>query len=233
MARTRGGEGSGLSRYETILGFLYLPSYFFLLPLLLQVLFSALGAPLSDLTLNLTYYCVNFVVILLIFHRFFAASARRIQLWPFVQAVILGLVFYYAMAWALGLVISALSPELQNPNNLAVDALASAGGWRMTVCVVLLGPVVEEALLRGLIFGTLRRHSRALGYIVSVLVFAAMHLWQFALQTPPLTLLLSALQYVPGGVALAWTYDKSGSIWGSVLVHSLVNAAALGILRLL
>ena len=233
MARRRSGAGSGLSRFETILGFCYLPSYFFLLPLLLEAIFSAVGVRLTDLTLNLAYYCINFIVILLIFHRFLLDALRRIQIWDFVQAVILGFVFYYALSWLVSFLILRVSPDLQNPNNQAVDVLTAAGGLPMTLCVVLLAPVVEESLMRGLIFGTIRPHSRLAAYLVSVFVFAAMHLWQYLLSESPLTLLLSFLQYIPGGVALAWTYEKADSIWGSVLLHCAINAVALGVLSLI
>ena len=87
--------------------------------------------------------------------------------------------------------------------------------------------------MRGLIFGSLRRHSRALAYIVSILAFSAIHIWQFALGMSVRNLLLFALQYVPGGVALAWSYEKSGSIWTNITIHCLINAVSLGVLSLM
>ena len=233
MARKTGRiPGSDMTRYERLAGFCFLPFYLFLLSLILQLLLPLAGVKLTDLRLNLWYYFICFAAVLLIFHRFLVDSVRSASLWPWVQAVILGFAFYYALNIAVNFLLLRLAPELANPNETAVDSLASTGSYPMLVCIVLLGPIVEEVLMRGLIFGTLRRHSRVAAYIVSVLLFAAMHLWQYALSIRITTLLLSALQYVPGGIALAWTYEKSGTIWGSITLHCLINAIAMGILVL-
>ena len=228
-ARTPGAD---MSRYERLAGFCFLPFYLFLLSPILQFLLPLVGVRLTAQSLNLWYYFLCFAIVLLIFHRFLVDSVRATRLWPWVQAVILGFALYYALNFAVNLLLLRLAPNLANPNEAAVDSLAAAGSYPLTVCIVLLGPIVEEVLMRGLIFGTLRRHSRAAAYIVSVLVFSALHLWQFARSVSIPTLLLSALQYVPGGVALAWTYEKSGTIWGNITLHCLINAIAMGILAL-
>ncbi|MEG2138841.1 MAG: CPBP family intramembrane glutamic endopeptidase, partial [Oscillospiraceae bacterium] len=45
--------------------------------------------------------------------------------------------------------------------------------------VVLLQPLVDEILFRGLLFGSLRKYSRLLAYVVSTLAFALCSVWQF------------------------------------------------------
>ncbi len=227
------GPGSGMSRYERLAGFCYLPFYLFLLSFLLQLAAELLHFTLTDVGLNLAYYCINCVAVLLIFHRFLMDSFRGAKLWSFVQTAILGFVFYYALSFLVNLLLLRVAPSLTNPNNAAVNSLADASGAPMLICILLLGPFVEEVLLRGLIFGTLHRHSRIAAYIVSVLLFSAIHLWQYALSISPSTLLLCALQYVPGGVALAWTYEKSGTIWCSILLHCVINAVSMGLLSFL
>ena len=62
-----------------------------------------------------------------------------------------------------------------------------------------------------------------------MLFFAAIHTWQYALLVPWQTLLLSALQYLPAGVALGWTYEKAGNIWAPFLVHAFINALSMGL----
>ena len=43
--------------------------------------------------------------------------------------------------------------------------------------------------------------------------------------------LLCALQYLPAGVALGWTYEKADTIWAPILVHSMVNAVGMGLMH--
>ena len=42
-----------------------------------------------------------------------------------------------------------------------------------------------------------------------------------------LSYFLLMLQYLAPGLVLAWTYDRSGTLWGSVILHAAVNALAV------
>ena len=44
--------------------------------------------------------------------------------------------------------------------------------------------------------------------------------------------LLSCIPYLPASVALAWTYEKAGTIWASISLHAIVNALSFGLLQL-
>ena len=56
----------------------------------------------------------------------------------------------------------------------------------MTLLIVIfLAPFVEEVLFRGLVFGNLRGKSACGGAtLVSCLLFALLHVWQFAVVKP-------------------------------------------------
>lgn len=224
------GPGSGMSRYERLAGWCYLPFYLFLLSFLLQWAAPGLGFHLSAVQLNLCYYFINFVAIFLIFHGYLLSSLRSVRFWAYLQSVILGFVFYYALSCLVSFAIARLAPDFINPNNQAVLTLADLSGAPMFLCILLLGPLVEEVLMRGLIFGSVYHHSRIAAYLVSIFVFSVIHIWQYASELDLTSLLLCAIQYVPGGVALAWCYEKSGSIWTSITVHCLINAVSMGIL---
>ena len=100
--------------------------------------------------------------------------------------------------------------------------IADATTWLMV-----LAPVVEETLFRGYVFGNLREVHRGLAYLVSCLLFALLHVWQFAAARGDLTYLLLMVQYLVPGAVMAWTYERSGSLWGSVLLHGVVNGLAV------
>ena len=89
--------------------------------------------------------------------------------------------------------------------------------------MVLLAPFIEEVLFRGLVFGGLKSRSRAVAYAVSCLLFAFLHVWQFAAVHQDLTYFLLMLQYLVPGLVLAWCYDRSGTLWASLGVHVLAN----------
>ncbi len=235
MADTRkhGTVGPPMSRGEVFGGLLYLPFYVFLLGYLLTAVLDALGLRLAAPTANLVYFLVNFLIIALVFHRWLIVSLGNIshRFWPFVQAIILGFVFYYALAWLLNWVLALLGWTVSSPNDRYIDALAQGNYWLMVCCTVLLAPLVEETLFRGLIFGNLHPTGRVLAYAMSALLFAALHVWQYVGQVGWGNTLLTAVAYLPAGVALGWTYEKADTIWAPIVVHSLINAVSMGILH--
>ena len=91
---------------------------------------------------------------------------------------------------------------------------------------VLLAPLAEECFIRGLIFQGLHRKNRWAAYALSTLAFCCLHIYGYIGAYPPLTLVLCALDYVPAGIALAWSYEKADTIFAPILMHCLINALA-------
>ena len=222
-----------MNRSEKILGWLYMAFSFIALPSLLQLLNRNLTAPMNASTLNFVYYCINFFAIVCIFHRFLGnslVSAWR-DLWNFVQAVVLGYVAYWAATRVMGWAMSYLMPGFQNVNDSSMVTMARTNYTLMAIGTVLLVPMTEEVLFRGLIFRNLYRSSKAAAYLVSMAAFAAMHVLGYLGSESVTTLVICFLQYLPAGLCLAWTYTKADNLFAPVVVHALVNAIAIGAVR--
>lgn len=224
--------GMSLTQAETVAGWCYLPFYLVLLSLLLQYVFRLLDLPLDPITLNAVYFCVNLVVVLIIFRRFLRQRFFGPGFWNFVQACILGFVFYYAGNWALQLLLDAIGWEVTLYNNNTVEDLVIQNRYVMLLVSIILAPVIEETLLRGLVFGSLHKTSRTLAYIVSILIFTLMHNWQYFGQYDVKSVLLSCLCYLIPSAALCWTYEKASTIWAPITIHAIINAISFGIVTL-
>ena len=225
--------GPGLSTAEQVAGFCYLPFYVVLLALGIEYLSGLLGLGLTQLQLNVVYFVLNCIMIWVIFHNFLLRSFRAIRFWELVQALILGFCLYYAGNLLCSLLVQLLKLQIPSYNDETVVELLSQSRWVMLACTIVLAPMVEETLFRGLIFGVLRRQSRIAAYAVTILLFAAVHVWQYLLVYDPGDVLLSAVQYIPAGIALGWTYEKCNTVWGPIFLHMLINAISAGVLSLL
>ena len=233
MARNSAGYfNARLSRAETIAGWCYLPFYLVLLSVLLQYVFAWLHISASVMTLNIVYFCINLAAVLLIFRNFLRQRFFGPGFWSFVQACILGFVFYQVGTWAVQFVVSKLGGQMEIYNNEAVAGLAVENRYVMLAISVIFAPVIEETLLRGLVFGSIRPASRVVAYITSVFIFTMMHNWQYFGVHSATQVLLSCLAYIPASVALCWTYEKAGTIWASITVHAIINAISFGVLTL-
>lgn len=222
-----------LTRQELIGGWFYLAFEALCLPVLLSILNTLLSHPMTAAEINFTYFGLNFLASLWIFRRFLVKNAAQASNHPayFFQAVILGLVAYFASSWAVGCLIDFISPTYSNANDASIAAMAGSSYFLMAVGTVVLVPLAEECLYRGLIFRTIYAASRPAAYIVSILVFAGVHIVSYITVYSPLELLLSFLQYLPAGLWLAWAYTKSDSIFAPILIHTIINATGIYLMR--
>lgn len=221
-----------LTRFETIAGWLYLPFYLIILNVLLQLANETFSLGMTAMTLNIVYFAVNLLFVLLIFRRFLRQPYFGGQFWNFVQAVVLGFALYYAGTWVLQFALTRLAPDFTIYNNETVAGLISANEYVMMAITIILAPIIEETLVRGLVFGSIQPVSRVMAYIVSVVLFTLMHNWQYFTLYPAGKVLLSCIPYIPASVALAWTYEKAGTIWAPITLHAIVNALSFGVLQL-
>lgn len=225
--------GTYLSSQETIAGAVYLAFQLLLLPTLLTWFNNRLAQPLNEGELNFVYYLVNFMAMLLIFHDFLGRSARQVGQHPiyFVEALILGFVFYYACNWLTTWLIGQLVPNFSNYNDEAIAAMSSTNYFLMFIGTVVLVPPVEECVFRGLIFRNLYSKSPWAAYIVSILAFAIIHIIGYIGKYSPLELLMAVLQYLPAGLCLAWSYTKADTIFAPILIHAAINYVGIHGLR--
>jgi uncharacterized protein len=136
-------------------------------------------------------------------------------LWYVVAVVLAFMSLPVVMAVNAG-VQSLLGEPLRNPQ-LEMLAPAEFSWLALGLMLAMAGvvvPIVEEIVFRGLVFGWLRtRFGVALATVASALVFA------FAHGIPAIAPAL-AVQ----GVALAWLYARSDSLWPAVVMHGTFNA---------
>jgi membrane protease YdiL (CAAX protease family) len=219
-----------LSTAEQVAGFCYLPFFVFLLAWLLQYCSGLFDLGLTGLQLGMIRYAVNCAVIWIIFRRFLTRSFRAVRFWELVQAVILGAALFVAGKLLLDQILRLVGQSTPAYNADLLAALPTDNFWVTTVCCLLLTPVVEETLFRGLIFGTIRRKSRIAAYAIMVLSFALVHIWRGFLDADLAAVLMAALPYLPAGIALGWTYEKSNTVWAPILLHMGINAFAMGLI---
>jgi len=224
-----------MTRAERICGWILLPTHMFLLPILISFasnsIFPMMGISLSTAWINVLYYAISFTLTLCLMFRYLKLSFGN--LWDGVlralQAIIFGYFLYYALIYLISILVSLIPEIPTNPNDALIVDTAKLNPGAMTVVAVLLAPVVEETLFRGVVFGTIRGKSRFLAYFVSTLIFSIYHLWQYAAMDFSWTLLLQLAQYIPGSIALAFCYEKGGSIWSSIFLHMFINYITLTI----
>ena len=201
--------------------------YLFVFPFAMAWVQRTTGEELPVAEANVVYYLISVMLVFLLFWRFLKRNFELLldRLPENLFALLVGL----AGAELFRALVTLLPCPVENPNvyNYREQFLLSPGAT--TVILVVLMPIVEEMIFRGFLFGTVRRCSRGLAYVLSAGLFALYSVWQFVFSygTVDLRYLLLFAQYVPMSLALCWSYDNGGSVWTPVALHMVLNAAAL------
>ena len=222
-----------MTRRETLFGWTYLLLSMFVLPVILLLINAFLSNPLSETEINLIYLGSNFLVVMLIFRQFFIASimAALEKPWRCLRFAAIGFALYYLFSFGIGTIILLIQPEFSNVNDETVMDLFQEHTSLMAFTTILLVPITEELLYRGLLFQGFQRKSRLFAYCLSVLVFAGIHVMGYIGKYDLLTLALCFVQYLPAGIALAWAYEKSDTIIAPILMHITINQIGTSVMR--
>lgn len=226
---------SQMSRRERIGGIIYIPIHSLILPMIIAfgevLLLQPRGITLSELMLNLIVYAAGFVFCLLFMWKYLKKSFGDIFDAPgrFIVTVFNSLCLHYLINIIISVLITAVlsDPEsVINPNTEVVGELVFGNFRASAVMAVIFGPVVEECMFRGALFGSIRKKSRFWAYLITVVVFSVYHLWAFFITDYSWELWLYLLQYVPVTIILCRAYEKSGTIWCPIAVHAVINLIA-------
>ena len=215
---------------EKIAGTVLLAGYLVVLPFVTEPLFRLVGRLLdttvSDTVQNVIYYYVLFAVTLVIFHKFIGRTSRNFadNLGVACRSVLVGLIALYGLNELVYRLTHLLIGNRTNLNDTAISAQIQDAPRVTLLIIVFLAPFIEEVLFRGLVFGNLKSKSRVVAYLVSCVLFALLHVWQFAVVQQDLTYFLLMVQYLVPGAVLAWAYESSGTLWASIGLHAAVNA---------
>lgn len=218
-----------LTLQERRMGWAFFVLYLFAFPFMVggavRILDERWELALTPAQSNAIYYSIILLLLMAAVWDFLRHSVTilRENLRP--SAFAFGAGFFAALALT---VLAGLIPlPVSNPvleDYKAQHYLAAGATWAV---VALLRPAVEEILYRGLLFGSLRKGHRALAYGVSAGIFALASVWQFAFPFGGAGYLLLAIQYLPMGVILCWSYDISGSVLTPIVLRVTLNALFL------
>ncbi len=213
---------------ETRNGWIFLAFSMLAMPLALGMVNTLLDSPLPEAMLNFVYYCINFAGTVLIFRNYLSDALRvgSRRLFPVVWYALLGYLGSNALGSILLRLTVILLPQYVNVNDLSLILMIREEPL-LAIAVVLLVPVAEECIYRGLIFRNLYSKSALAAYFVSMAAFSAIHVLGYLDVLTPQQILASFLQYLPAGYCLAWCYRQTGTILTPILMHMIVNAMSL------
>ena len=216
-----------LTRAEMGRGWVFFALYVFLFPWVMGWVQRSFHGELPIAEANVVYYLLSATLVFLVFWTFLKHGFYLLLDWlpENLFAFCTGLAGWLVLSLLAGLIPLPVA----NPNLMSYPEQFALAPKATVVILVVLMPIVEEPLFRGLLFGTSRKYSRALGCVLSAFVDAFYCVWQFvyAYGTVDFRYLLLVVEYLPMSLALTWCYDNGGSIWSPIALHMVLNALIL------
>lgn len=218
-----------LTRQEQFRGLIFFALYFLVFPVLkmgVEWFFDHFfGLYLSEAMSAAVYYLILTVLTVIVFNSFLKNGLNILV--NFLPENLLAFAAGLVGAEVLQFLITRLPWPVENPDTVSWAEQYAYSPAATVVIVVILMPLIDEVLFRGLVFGSLRRYSRPLAWAASVLLFMLYSVWTFAVAYGDARYLVLAFQYLPMALALTWCYDRGGSIWSAAVLHAVLDAIAL------
>lgn len=138
-----------------------------------------------------------------------------------------GFALYFVTYAILLSVVMKLVPSLNvnQPQQLGFQNVSGLGQLVLTaISLVILPPLVEEILMRGFLYGSLRRSMpKIIAALVTSILFASAHL-EFGEGAP--LLWVAAIDTFVLSLVLVFLREQTGRLWASMGVHGLKNTIA-------
>lgn len=221
------------TKQEQYLGWFYLVFQMLILPDLILLVTGLMGFVLTDTSINVIFFSINFLATVIVFRRFLWLTAKQSFRKPIrlLKSAGLGFVLYWFFNFLVINFTIIVSPQYQNVNDATIGAMAQGSFTAIAICTILLAPVYEELLFRGLMFQGLFRRDKFLAYGVSSAVFSLIHLVGYIGLISPLNFLVGFVQYLPAGIAFGYAYEKADSIFAPIIMHMMINAIGMFAMR--
>jgi len=124
------------------------------------------------------------------------------------------------------IVVMLMGGASDSANQAGIEQILSRVPVPMILYAVLVGPVVEELMFRGVIFTTLRRRHRKLAYIITALAFGLAHVYASIL-SGNVSEIVQIFPYFFAGLVFCYSYESSNNIFASIIGHMGNNLVAV------
>lgn len=140
----------------------------------------------------------------------------------------IGIGVAYLFSYLGELVVNLLLPfDAQEATNQAlVTSLISSNVLIMSFQAVIVAPVVEELLFRGLVFNSIRQKSIVWAHVISAFLFGLLHVYSYIL-AGDMTEWIKLIPYMAVGLALSFAYEKRQNIIAPIILHGVKNLIAV------
>lgn len=141
-------------------------------------------------------------------------------------AIVKGPLIVYGCSLIGGLLSIAFNGDTTSANQALLENLISNHFVLMTFASVILAPIFEELLFRGVIFAWLYEVNPLIAHILSGFIFGFVHVMN-AVFSGNIGEIVQVFGYFFMGIGLSYLYEKTNNIYVPIITHALNNLIAV------
>ena len=226
------------SRQKAIGVILIFPWYLYFAPIIINYLLQLYTIYISnDFTVdslnayyNLLSGLVTAIPIIFVFKDFLKENwlvFKKDFLENTIWVLTIGIAMTYVFSIAGGLIVDLLAPQAgKAANQTLIESLVKSKFLVMFVQTVVIAPIVEEILFRGLIFNSLRQKNKVWAHLISAFLFGLLHVYTYIL-AGDMSEWIKLIPYMMTGLSLSLVYENRQTIVAPILLHATTNLIAV------
>ncbi len=142
------------------------------------------------------------------------------------EALVLGPVLIYGANIVGSLLVLAFGGASDSENQVLVESLLDAYPVIMSFCTVVLAPILEEMIFRGILFSWAYEYNPKLAHIISAFLFGFVHVMSSVL-AGDLSEMIQIFPYIFTGLVLSYLYEKHNNICVPIGAHAMNNLISI------
>lgn len=228
-----------LNNKQKAIGFILIfPWYLYFAPIVVKYFLKLytmyFGSSFTASSLNVYYNLfigVATVIPILVFFKSFIKENWLVFKQNYIENIIwiltVGIGLAYLFSFAGEVIVNLLAPQSgEATNQVLVSKLVQTNFPVMLFQTVIIAPILEEMLFRGLIFNTLRQKNMISAHIISAFLFGLLHVYSYIL-AGDMSEWIKLIPYMMVGLSFSVVYEKRQTIFAPIILHAVKNLIAV------
>lgn len=143
-----------------------------------------------------------------------------------IYGCVIGTLLIYLLGLVGGIITLLLGGNQTSENQQLIETITVSHPFIMIFTSVVLAPMLEEFIFRGIVFGWVYELNPKLAHIVSAFIFGLIHI-MMAILNGNIAEWVQIFSYFFMGIALSFLYEKKNNIFVPILGHATNNLISM------
>ncbi len=120
--------------------------------------------------------------------------------------------------------------SVSNYNQMGLESYFQISKYILGIKTIVIAPIIEEIVFRGVIFGVVRKKTILGAHIVTAIIFGLLHVW-ISVFNHGMLYLINIVPYIILSLGLSITYERTNNFIYAILFHMIHNGLTFAMMQ--